>query len=469
MLGVYVLLKPFGDMKEGEVVHLDDQEAQALLEAGLIEEAKAEDVEEEGGEEEAPEYPEEENAALVQRAVSRLKKNVEKDVAEKVAEKIASRVVGKTTKRPSFGSVPATVKEPVFKSFGHMLLASAKAHYGDHRAARMLQAYNDEIRVKSPLGANEGTAGQGGYAVKPEWADGIWIRQRQYPDLLGMTDVRNINSNSYNIVYMPETSLADGSRHGGTSAYWVSEGSTATSSYPATAQVTETLNTQIVLCYVTNQLLEDANVENFQRYVEDAVGLEFLWQGNQSVVQGSGSGQPTGILNQSALVTITKSSNDTSAMFGFDDLAKMNRALWEGSRSSAIWICNPEARAVLESLVFVSQSGTATTYPAFGGVSYNAADEFPFRIFGMPVVFCYNAAQLGAAGDIILADPKALITTQRPGLEVAVSTELQFATYQTAFRFVRRYDIKSPWTAAITSVDGNYSYSPFVVIESRGT
>jgi hypothetical protein len=100
---------------------------------------------------------------------------------------------------------------------------------------------------------------------------------------------------------------------------------------------------------------------------------------------------------------------------------------------------------------------------------YNAHDEFPLRIFGRPVIEVMNNPQLGAAGDIILCDLSQLVCAEMPGLEADVSFEIQFTTYQTAFRFVRRYDIKSPWTAALTSVDGNYSYSPFVCLQARGT
>ncbi|WP_020469306.1 phage major capsid protein [Zavarzinella formosa] len=468
-LSVYKLTKPFGDLTEGQIVHLDPDEAAALLDAGLIEEASAEDVG--GGEEEAEggESPMEDAA---QNAVKRLTSRLEKSVA-KATEKVAAKFTSPTAQRPSFGSVPATIKEPIFKSFGHMLQAQYKAHRGDQRASRMLHAYEEELRLKAPLGANESGGGgtQGGYAVKPEWYNRIWDKVRNYPDLLGKTEQVNINSNTLNIPAINETSLANGSRHGGVQSYYVGEGSTITSSYPALMQVTASLKTLCSLVYVTNQLLQDSNIENFETFIRDKVALEFAWQHNDAVINGSGSGQPTGILNQAALVTVTKSSNDVAAMFGFDDLANMYRALYPGSRANAVWIMNPEAYSVFLRQVFVTATGTATSYPAFGGVSFNIADEFPMRIFGKPVIECMNCPQLGLPGDIILADLSQLVTAQHPGLEAAISTEIQFTTLQTAYRFVRRFDIVSPWTAALTPADGatKYNYSPFIVLQSRGT
>lgn len=470
MLVAYVFNQDFGANSEGDVVQLDPETAQALVDAGVISEASEEHVNGgDEGEEATPEAPEQ-NAALT-RAVASLSKNLEKTIA-KTTEQVVSRVVN--TARPTgLGTVPAQTKAPVFKCMGEMLKAQWQASQGNVRARNQLNAYEQELRLKAPpLGSNEGTNTQGGYAVKPEWYREIWDKVRDYPNLLDMTEVININSNTLNIPALSETSLVDGTRHGGVLAYWLAEAATATSSYPALTQVQSVLNTQVVLVYVTNQLLQDANIENFESFINKKVALEFAWQHNQAVISGSGSSQPTGILNQPSLVTVTKSGNDTNAMFGFRDLANMYRALYPPSRNNAVFIMNPEAYAILLSMVFEPSTGSATTYPAFGGLSYNAADErSPLRIFGRPVIECMNNPQLGLPGDIILADLSQLVCAQHPGIEAAISTEIQFPTLQTAYRFVRRYDLKSPWTAALTPADGKtqYNYSPFVVLQSRGT
>jgi HK97 family phage major capsid protein len=131
---------------------------------------------------------------------------------------------------------------------------------------------------------------------------------------------------------------------------------------------------------------------------------------------------------------------------------------------------NPEAYNVLAQMTFVNQAGTVTTYPAFGGVSYNANDDkFPMRIFGKPVIEWQGLPQLGEVGDIILTDLTQLVTAEKPQLFADVSNDYAFNTLQVAFRFYRRYDIRSPWTAALTSVDGHYSYSPFIALQARGT
>lgn len=380
-----------------------------------------------------------------------------------IARKAAST---KATNRASGLSVPAEVKAPIFKGQADLMRAAYKAHRGDRTSQNRLHAYTEEVSRKAPLGMNEGTTTQGGYAVIPEWYETIWDKVREYPKLLDMTDKRAISSSTLNIPAINETSLADGSRHGGIQAYWVSEGSAITSSYPALTQVQAIKQTQAALLYISNQLLED-NSFDLDSYVGKKVGLEFAFQHNVSVVNGSGSAQPTGILNQAALITVAKESGQANATVVFPNLAKMMGRLWPASRSNCVFLANPEVYQQLVTMTFPNAAGS---YPAFGGISFNAHEEFPLRVFGRPVIEVLNCPQLGLPGDIILADLSQLVTIETPGMEVAVSTEIQFTTLQTAYRFVRRYDIKSPWTSALTPYDGSANtFSPFVVLASRGT
>ena len=457
----YVFDKDFAANHAGDVVSMEPDEANPLVEAGYLKEATAEDVNPEESEEQE-EYAAPEMEAAVTRAVT--------DAFGKLESKLVTAAQKAVSNKGVTPRVPAQVATPVFKSMGAMLQAAVQSRNGNRVALQKMAAYGEEIRKKSPLGANEGQNTQGGYFIKPEWYKEVWDKIHDYPRLLGMTDQYSISGNQLNINEISETGAADGQRHGGVLGYWVTEAAALTSSYPAMTQQTLTLNTNVVLVYVTNQLLHDANIESFDSKIKQLAGLELLWQENDAVINGSGTNQPLGIINQPALVTVTKSSNDTAAMFGFRDLAKMFQSLYPASRANACWIVNPEGYTALVSMVFEPATGSATTYPAFGGITYNAQDEkYPLRIFGKPVIECLNNPQLGLPGDIILTDLKQLVTAEHPEVYVDVSEHVQFTTLQTAFRFYRRYDIRSPWKAVYASKDGNYNYSPFVVLSSRGT
>lgn len=138
-------------------------------------------------------------------------------------------------------------------------------------------------------------------------------------------------------------------------------------------------------------------------------------------------------------------------------------------RKRAVWLVTPEMIDALDRLSFTTALGTATSFPAFNGLTYNAADPFQYRMKGAPVIECHNLSQYGALGDIILCDLSQLMTIEHPGIQMDVSPHFKFNTMETCFRFVQRYGIDSPWKSAVTSVDGNYSYSPFVVLQARHT
>lgn len=457
----YVFQQDVGANKAGDVVQLEADQAEALVDAGLLAEATSDDV----GGEEAPaeeEVPVSDEAALT-RAIQSGFKQLEKSLV-KTAHGVANQ-----KNQPTLGNF-ATPKQPVFKSMGELCKAQYKARQGSSRARNMLKAYEDEIRHKSPAGMSEGVAADGGYAVIPEWANEIFSKVKNLPRLLDMTDKQTISGNTLNIPAINETSLVDGSRGGGIRAYWVAEADPATTSYPAMTQVQAVLNTQVVMVPVTNQLLED-NAYNLDGFLAQKVGEEFTWAEDYAVISGSGTGQPKGIMNQAALVTIAKetSPSQVAASINFPNIRKMWAALYPASRANAVWLANPQVVQQLIGMTF-PDANTTSLFPAFGGaISFNAHEEFPLRIFGKPVIECLMCPDLGLPGDLILCDLKQLTTAEHPGLEVAVSDQVYFTSLQTLFRFVRRYDIRSPWTGTLTDFNNHYAYSPFVVIASRGT
>ncbi len=460
-LVTYVFQQDCGANKAGDVVSMEQESAQPLIDAGLLAEATADDVA--PGEEEAL-AEEEEVAPEEEAAVTRAIKDGFKKLESSLVKTAKSKVSGKAG--VSVGNF-ATAKEPVFKNQGQMCRAIYKAHKGDTRSRNMLYAYQQDLRRKAPEGMNETDAADGGYSVIPEWSKEIFSKVKNYPDLLGMTTRQTISGNTLNIPAIDEVSLENGAgnRGGGIRAYYVGEGNTVTTSFPAMTQVQAVLKTLAVIIPVTNQLLED-NSYNLDQFLGEKVGEEFVFQFDYGVISGSGSGEPTGILQQDSLVVVDAEGGQAAASIVYPNIRKMWAALWPASRANCVWLVNPQVFQALLGMTFPTSSGTVS---AFGGLTFSAHDEFPMRIFGRPVIECLMSPDFGAEGDIILADLKALWTAEHPTLQVAVSDQVFFTSLQTLFRWVYRYDIKSPWTDVITDFNGHYDYSPFVTLAARGT
>lgn len=447
MLVAYVFNQALGANNEGDVVQMEPEEAQPLVDAGILAEASEEHIGGDDGAEEGADVPDAETAAV---------KRLENAVAEKVAAKISAKAkpaVLKANVRPF-----AEVKQPVIKSLSDLLRCQYKASKGNRTEQNRLYAYEEETRKKTtPLGQST-TNADGGYSIIPQWAEDIFVKVRQYPQLIEKTNKVTLNSLTYNMPTLSESSLADGVRHGGIQTYNVTEGDTATASHGALSNVSVSKNTFVSLVYFTNQILED-NAYNLDKFIEDKVGLEMTWTHNEQILNGT-----YGVMNTPALVTVSKEGSQTNATVNYQNVLKMYNKLWGASRPNAVWLCDSQVYGQFLSMTYPNASGTVS---AFGGLTFNAGDEFKMYLFGRPIIECPNCAQLGNVGDILLVDLSQLTFVESPGMEVAISTELQFATLQTAFRFVRRFNVKSPWESTIANKGASYSWA--VALQGRGT
>ena len=120
------------------------------------------------------------------------------------------------------------------------------------------------------------------------------------------------------------------------------------------------------------------------------------------VLNGSGAGQPLGILNSSCLYTVAKEGSQTAGTILWKNVQKMFTRLWSASRDSKSlrWFINPEATEQILDLNQVIGSGGSSVIMAAG----EGVRPIPKTLLGIPIVWTSQASALGAVGDIILAD-----------------------------------------------------------------
>lgn len=253
-----------------------------------------------------------------------------------------------------------------------------------------------------------------------------------------------------------ETSRASGSRWGGVLAYWLQEGGTKTASTPKFRQMELTLKKLIGLCYATDELLQDA--ATLESVVTQAFAEEFGFMVDDSMVNGTGVGQPLGVMNSACLVTVTR---NTANEVNSEDIVNMWARMWSRSRSNAEWYINQDVEPQLLQLsLAVGTAGGQLTYMPPGGLSGQ-----PYAtLLGRPVRAIEHAQTLGTKGDIILADYGQYLLAEKGGISSASSIHVRFVNDETAFRFVLRLDGQPIWNAALTPFKGSNTQSPFVVL-----
>lgn len=210
------------------------------------------------------------------------------------------------------------------------------------------------------------------------------------------------------------------------------------------------------LLYVTNRMLRDAPA--LAAFAQRALREEFAFKLDQAIFEGSGQGQPLGIMNSALPITVAKESSQTATTFNAANAVKM-LARFKGNMANAAWFMNQD---VLPQLPMMTVGNQPVFIP--GGSFANA----PFgTLFGRPIVPLEFCESLGAKGDIILGDFSEYMIVQKGGMEVAESMHVKFLTDEMAYRFITRVDGQPMHNEPITPLKGANTLSPFVMLAAR--
>lgn len=331
-----------------------------------------------------------------------------------------------------------------------------------HSAGLPGQQIDKRLAASGDLMAQKSGA-DGGFTVPPQFSSTIWDGLNQQPDnLLARTDNYTVEGESLTFLGNAETSRATGSRFGGVQAYWLSEGTQLTESNPAFRQIKIEPQELAVLVYVTDKLLRNSSVA-LEQYLTRAATEEIAFMTSDAIINGTGAGQPLGIINAACTVSVTKETGQAAATIVAKNINKMWSRLHPKSRANAAWFYNIDCEPSLQDMAMDVGTGGVPVYMPPGGI----ADAPLGRIKGRPAIPVEYCATLGTVGDIILADLSAYVSGTRGTINSAMSMHLKFDYAKTAFRFIYEVD-GQPWLAsAITPFKGTNTLSPFITLATR--
>jgi len=346
-----------------------------------------------------------------------------------------------------------------FQSFGEQLQAIRAAGMPGQRVDERLY----EVESRSATGLQEGRPSDGGFLVQTDFASQILTNIWNNNEVLRRVNRFQIsgNSNALKLNGMDETSRADGSRAGGILGYWKGEAQEKTASKPKFRQIELKLNKLIGLCYATDELLEDASA--LERAISTGFEAEFNFKLVDSVINGTGAGQPLGILNSGCLVSISAEGGQAASTIVYENVVKMWARLLPASHANAVWLVNQNCLPQLYQMSLSVGTGGIPVYMPAGGAAGR-----PFStLFGRPVLPIEQCQTLGDQGDIILADLAHYLMIDKGGLKRDVSIHVRFVYDESCFRFVLRTDGQPELASAITPFNGTDTLSHFVTIEDR--
>ena len=358
---------------------------------------------------------------------------------------------------PSDGNIPdADDKQTKFSSLGEQLRAAAMAEEPGRR-------YVDPRLLRAATGLSEGIPSDGGFLVQTDFASELLRRVYDFGAVAGRCRRIPISptSNGLKFLGVDETSRASGSRWGGVQVYWTHEANQFTASAPNFKEMSLELEKLTGLYYATDELLNDTTA--LEALVTQAFSEEFAFKVDDEIIGGTGAGEPLGILNAAATVSIAKETGQLAATVVFENIIKMYARLWTRSMTSAVWFINQDVLPQLHSLVLPGGTSSTPAYLPPGGLS-----ESPYgRLMGLPVIAIEQCKTLGTVGDIILADLSQYLIIDKGPVDQAASIHLRFDYDETAFRFILRLNGQPLWDSALTPANGTNTVSPFITLATR--
>jgi HK97 family phage major capsid protein len=287
------------------------------------------------------------------------------------------------------------------------------------------------------------------------------------------------NSNRLKLRVVDEDSRADGSRMGGVLALWDNEADLYVYSRGKFRQIELVLNKLTALVYATDELLGDAPA--LEAWIMQNLPSELAFRVEDALFQGTGAGQPLGVFNTGALLTVN--GGTTSAALSVGDILAAWSQFWHpglmgsiasistdnltagkpGGMPSAAWFVDQSVLPYLFQLQVGSGTGPGVIllyHPPGSNPLYGPYGE----LLGLPVIPTEHNFAYGTAGDILLADMSQYLLADKGAVQAAASMHVRFVYDEMTFRFTYRVDAQTTWKKPLTPKSGGPNLSPFVCI-----
>lgn len=318
---------------------------------------------------------------------------------------------------------------------------------GFENVGEFLQVVNSERfdpRLAELRFQQGGVGALGGFSVPEEF--GAWFLDSSIEDEI-IRPRANVHPMQSNVKHVPAWDSLDqtgGALYGGIQGQWLAE---LEQMNEQTAQIRSmTLNAQKlgILCNISGELLQDGQdfVNNLGRAIVRAIGDSL----DRAFINGLGAGQPSGILNNPALLTVNRTGFPSGAPGdNYADLVNMYNRLHKDGPGRAVWLVHPDNMPELQTMT-----------DAVGNLIFqaNATSSMPSNIFGLPVIPTTKVAAAGQPGDIVLCNLQHYMVGIRKEITLDRSNAPGFTRDFESFRAILRADGQGSWDKPLTRQDG---------------
>lgn len=342
----------------------------------------------------------------------------------------------------------ATDPNKGFKSSAHYLAAVIEDGMG--RKAKGAQG----LRYLATVGSDEqsgSSSAYGGFLI-PEGFRAELLGLNVEEDLLGARTMKvPMQTPTVHLPVLGNSSHAT-SVVGGITSSFTPETAEASLSRSTFERVTLSVNDLVTMVAVTDNLVQDSPL-SIAAIMAQTMGKSARAQMLNKRLNGTGVGEPMGILKSGALIAVGSSNSDAITV---GDLFGMLSRFWSNS-GQGLWLAN------------------RTTMPKIGALGSNGVNVFqpslqtgvPNRLLGYDLMFTEFLPENTEANALILVDPGCYLDGVYGGEQYSEDASVRFLARERILRLVNRVDGR-PWVrSAITHAVGSTTLTPFVSLADR--
>ncbi len=346
----------------------------------------------------------------------------------------------------------AALDEIGFANIGdYARVAFNKGRRDDPRAAKLVEAMN-VYSSNDPASA--------GFLIPEEFRAEIMELALEQSIVRPRASIMTMSGLKQVVPFVDETTHV-GSVFGGMTFTWTPESGTISPTEAKFGRVMLEAWKLTGLARVPNELWADAPA--LAAFLMRSIPRGIAFTEDAAFISGNGAGQPLGVQNaaNTALVTVTKETNQAASTIVVENVLKMYARMLPQSIGNSVWLASPSTFPQLMQLSISVGTGGAPV----ALVDIHASPTM--TLLGRPLILTEKVPALTTAGDLGLYDFSFYMIGDRQSVALESSEHSRFATDETELRAILRVDGR-PWIqSALTPANSGDTLSPFVILGAR--
>lgn len=309
---------------------------------------------------------------------------------------------------------------------------------------------------------SEGIGSDGGWGVPPEFAWQLWDASLEGEIVRPRAHVIPMKSATMSVGGLDTLDHTGGSI-GGFVGAWAKEGGTFTAQKPKLRSVNLVAKKLGIFGQLTNELIYDS--PNLWRDLQPLMASAIGWHMDDACIRGNGAGKPVGVLNDAALITVSKESGQAADTVVASNLLKMYERLHPQCIRGAVWLFSQTLLRHLMTISINVEKGTDGIAVVDGPMLREVAPG-SFTMMGLPAIPTEKVPPAGDKGDIILVDWGQYFVGLRQEIIMGASNAPGWSQDLTDFRSIIRAEGLGKWSGPVTPKNGD-PLSWCVTLEAR--